>query len=87
MPNPVLNEKTSQAAPATWAAPEPAPSIPPINDGPVSTWRPKVMTINGTVTATATLFVLLLASAAVGWIQTGGPESRHRRTGERVYSY
>ena len=36
--------------------------------------NPKVMTVNGTISATATLLVLLLAAAAVGWIATGGPE-------------
>jgi uncharacterized YccA/Bax inhibitor family protein len=32
------------------------------------------MTVNGVISATATLFVLLLASATYGWIQTGAPE-------------
>jgi uncharacterized YccA/Bax inhibitor family protein len=72
MPNPVFNERTMQSAPTTWAPPEPstlAPgTVPPINDGPVSTWRPNVMTVNGAVTATASLLVLLLGAAAVGWI-------------------
>jgi uncharacterized YccA/Bax inhibitor family protein len=80
MPNPVLNDKTISKARNTWPPPEPPTSYPPITDGPVSTWRPKVMTVNGTITATATLFALLLASAAVGWIQTGGPE----RVGDEV---
>ncbi len=68
MPNPMFNERTMQSAPATWAPPEPSTIAPPMSDGPVSTWRPQVMTINGVITATATLFVLFLASAAVGWI-------------------
>lgn len=68
MPNPMFNERTMQSAPANWAPPEPSTIVPPISDGPVSTWRPQVMTVNGVVSATATLFVLLLASAAVGWI-------------------
>jgi len=88
MPNPVLNEKTLQSAPANWPAPEPSTTIPPINDGPVSTWRPKVMTINGTLMATATLFVLLLASAAIGWIQSPGAELLGvDQNGDNVYSY
>ena len=70
MPNPVFNERTMQSAPATWAPPEPTTMVPPIDDGPVSTWRPQVMTVNGAISATATLMVLLLASAAVGWIMT-----------------
>lgn len=83
MSNPVLNERTLQQARSTWAPPAPGsdhfppvvePGSGPISDGPVSRWRPQVMTVNGTVTATATLLVLLLVSAAFGWIATGGPE-------------
>lgn len=70
MPNPVFNERTMQSAPATWAPPEPSTMVPPMSDGPVSTWRPQVMTVNGAISATATLLVLLLASAAVGWIMS-----------------
>lgn len=84
MSNPVLNERTMQNARSTWAPPraggdyfppvaEPSTSVPPSGD-PVSRWNPQVMTVNGTISATATLLVLLLASAAVGWIATGGPE-------------
>lgn len=68
MPNPVFNERTMQSAPATWAPPEPSTMVPPMTDGPVSTWRPQVMTVNGAISATGVLMVLLLASAAVGWI-------------------
>ena len=67
MPSPVLNERILRSAPATWAPPEPSTMVPPMNDGPVSTWRPRAMTINGVFTASATLFVLLVAAAAVGW--------------------
>ena len=75
MPSPVFNERTLQSAPATWAPPEPPTyQVKPIDDGPISTWRPAMMTVNGTIGKTAVLFVLLLASATVGWIQTGGPE-------------
>ena len=70
MPNPVFNERTMQSAPAMWAPPEPSTLVPPITDGPVSTWRPKVMTVNGVITATASLMVLLLAAAAYGWVTT-----------------
>jgi uncharacterized YccA/Bax inhibitor family protein len=77
MANPVLNERTLKQAPTTWAPP-PEPTRgdhfpPPITDGPVSPWDRRstsVMTVNGTISATATLFVLLLVSAVVGWFQT-----------------
>lgn len=75
MPSPVLNERTMSKARNTWPPPDAQTHFPPVTDGPVSTWRASVMTINGTITATATLFALLLASAAVGWIATGGPET------------
>ena len=83
MSNPVLNERTMQKARTTWAPPTSGsdyfppvaePSSRPVTDGPVSSWNPKVMTVNGTITATATLLVLLLVSAAFGWFATGGPE-------------
>ena len=86
MPSPVLNERTLEKAPATWAPPQPPAYQAPINDGPISTWRPRVMTVNGTIGKTAVLFVLLLASAAVGWQQTGSPEIVERN-GELVYNY
>jgi uncharacterized YccA/Bax inhibitor family protein len=83
MSNPVLNERTLQNARTTWAPPTSGsdhfppvvePSTGRMSDGPISRWSPQVMTVNGTITATATLLVLLLVSAAVGWIATGGPE-------------
>ena len=71
MSNPVLNERTMTSASTTWAPPEPTSQhFPPVSDGPVSSWSPQVMTVNGVVSATATLFVLLLVSAAFGWYQT-----------------
>ena len=73
MPSPVLNERTLEKAPATWAPPEPSAYQSPISDGPISTWRPQMMTVNGTIGKTAVLFVLLLLSAAVGWSRTGEP--------------
>ncbi len=74
MPNPVLNENTLSKAPETWAPPAPPSDHfpPPMTDGPISPWKSKVMTVNGVVSATAVLFVILLASAAVGWSQTDG---------------
>ncbi|HEY5664526.1 MAG TPA: Bax inhibitor-1/YccA family protein [Ilumatobacter sp.] len=73
MANPVLNERTLKSAGTTWAPPQPGTGhFPPISDGPVSAWQPKVMTVNGVVSATTTLFVLLLVSATFGWMRTGG---------------
>jgi uncharacterized YccA/Bax inhibitor family protein len=88
MPSPVLNERTLEKAPATWAPPEAPAYQAPINDGPISTWRPRVMTVNGTIGKTAVLFVLLLASAAVGWQQTGSPQQVGvNNDGAPVYNY
>ena len=89
MPSPVLNERTLKEAPNTWAPPDPSTATyqAPIDDGPISTWRPKVMTVNGTISATAVLFVLLLASAVAGWINTGSPEIVTNSDGQLVYNY
>lgn len=86
MPNPMFNEKTIDSARAGWAAPAapspggqswPAPTpgryVPPIDDGPRSPWQAGVMTVGGTISATAVLFTLLLVSAAAGWIATDAP--------------
>jgi uncharacterized YccA/Bax inhibitor family protein len=76
MSNPFLNDKAIAAASkAGWAAPDPSsqvlgPARTPIDDGPVSAWNPRVMTVGGTITATGVLLVLLIASATVGWIST-----------------
>jgi len=75
MADPILNDKTLETARAGWAAPQAsspggqvwAPPGSPMGDGPVSTWK-GAMTVRGTVTATAVLFVLLLASATAGWM-------------------
>jgi uncharacterized YccA/Bax inhibitor family protein len=80
VPNPMLNEKKIEEARAGWAAPHPpspggdvwAPPVEPgtrIDDGPVSPWA-GAMTMSGTISATAVLFVLLLASATAGWLAT-----------------
>ena len=88
MPNPVLNERALQRASATWAPPEAADGhFPPVDDGPTSGWSREVMTVNGVISATATLFVLLLASAAVGWIMTGGPTEVTLPDGSPGYEY
>jgi len=87
MPSPVLNERTLEKAPANWAPPEPSTAYqPPISDGPISTWRPKMMTVNGTIGKTAVLFTLLLLSAAAGWANTCAPDIVERN-GELVYNY
>jgi uncharacterized YccA/Bax inhibitor family protein len=87
MPSPVLNERTLEKAPATWAPPEPSTAYHgPIDDGPISTWRPAMMTVNGTIGKTAVLFTLLLVSAAAGWMNTDSPEVVERN-GALVYNY
>ena len=77
MANPFLNDKRlQQAATATagaegggWAAPDPGAIVnPPINDGPISSWTARTMTVAGTASATAILLLILLAAAAVGWL-------------------
>ena len=76
MANPFLNDKAiNEASKAGWAAPEPStqvlgPARTPIDDGPISSWAPRVMTVGGTITATGVLMVILLASAVVGWTST-----------------
>ena len=88
MSNPVLNERRLHAAGNTWAPPEPSTDhFPPVTDGQVSSWQSQVMTVNGVISATATLFVLLLASAAVGWIATGEPTEVLSNDESIGYSY
>lgn len=80
MANPYLNDKALQAAgSAGWAAAEPSTRVPPIDDGPVSTWHSATMTVGGTATATGVLLVILLAAAAVGW--QAGPERSAEASG------
>jgi uncharacterized YccA/Bax inhibitor family protein len=75
MSNPVLSERTLETARTTWPPPQGPPERPytGMDDGPISPWRPSVMTVNGTIRATAALFVLLLIGAAVGWAMVGEP--------------
>lgn len=71
MANPVLNERSVANARTNWAPPDPGSGhFPPVTDGPVSSWQPRAMTVNGAISATATLLVLLLVAAAFGWYQT-----------------
>jgi uncharacterized YccA/Bax inhibitor family protein len=74
MPNPVFNEESFKAASAGWAAPQAGThtQTQPVTDGPVTNWQ-KAMTLNGTITASLVLLVILLASAAVGWSAADGP--------------
>jgi len=75
MANPLLNEqafkKSVAEEEAGWAAPgapeAPATWQPPVDDGPVTPYRTARMTVDGAVTASAVLFVLLLAAGVVGW--------------------
>lgn len=81
MSNPFLNDKamskavdanvaTMAATDAGWGAPDPATRARPVDDGPISPWKGGVMTVNGAITATGVLLVILLAAATVGWMQT-----------------
>ena len=86
MANPILNDKAlkeaSEAgyAAGAWGPPQGPPgystSIPGINDGPISAWDSRRMTVQGTATATGVFFVILLAAAAFGWslVKTNGDE-------------
>lgn len=82
MSNPLFNEKRMNEDRAGWAAPAMGspiitdvggPTSTPVTDGPVSSWNKEVMTVNGTITATASLFILLLISASFGWMAATGP--------------
>lgn len=78
MANPVLNDKGLERA-AGWAMPtDETPRA--IDDGPISPWHSATMTVGGTVSATAVLFVLLLAGAVVGWLGVDAPDGE-------VYSF
>jgi len=88
MANPVLNERMLQQASTTWAPPESDTEyFPPVDDGPTSPFVRQVMTVNGVISATAVLFVLLLASAAFGWTSTGSPEEVPLADGTVGYNY
>jgi uncharacterized YccA/Bax inhibitor family protein len=77
----VFNEKAfeeaSQEFKATqpgWAAPEAGTHVQtqPITDGPITAWQ-KGMTLNGTITASVVLLILLLISGSFGWNAASGP--------------
>lgn len=93
MSNPVFNEETFTKASqeyrstgaAGWGAPEAGTHVAPqpITDGPVSGWQ-KAMTINGTITASAVLLVLLLVAATFGWNAADGPTLEN---GQETYQF
>lgn len=93
MANPVFNDDTMRRDAAGWAAPvrgghtAPIPTGSPLNapisDGPTSPYSKEVMTVNGTITAVASLFVLLLISASFGWAAAGGTTL----DGQETYSF
>ena len=77
MANPVLNEKAFNTAAAEeragWAAPDAATAYhQPISDGPISPYRTETMTVDGVISASAVLFVILLASGVIGWLSVRG---------------
>jgi uncharacterized YccA/Bax inhibitor family protein len=66
--NPFLNEKKFQVARAEagWAAPDPLTRL---GLGSEAREKPTTMTMNGTMSATAVLFAILLLGGVVGWRQ------------------
>ena len=93
MSNPVFKEeafnKASQDFRATqpgWGAPAAGSHVQtqPLTDGPVSSWQ-KAMTLNGVISASAVLLVLLLVSGAFGWNAASGPTPVPG--GEPIYSF
>ncbi len=90
MSNPFFNEERMNEDAEGWAAPAtatssavvgskpqgfPAPTGEPVTDGPVSAWS-RAMTVNGVITASAVLFVLLLSTATWGWLSTSVDEEQ-----------
>ena len=80
MANPVFNDATiKNAQQAGWAAPAAGShtTTQPVSDGAVSGWQ-RAMTVNGTISASAVLLVLLIISGAFGWqAAEGGPVEVH----------
>jgi uncharacterized YccA/Bax inhibitor family protein len=73
MSNPVFNEEKFEEASAGWAATTKAGTQGrAVGDGPVSSWQ-KSMTINGTISASVVLLILLLVAASFGWNAATGP--------------
>ena len=98
VPNPILNDKTVRGGAvrlgrAAGAEPRrrrcgrrPArPPAPARSTTARSARGAGVMTVRGSITATAVLFVLLLASATVGWMSTDGDDHRPGRLDEFTF--
>lgn len=94
MSNPLFNEQRMEADRAGWAAPVAADAAmnqagtpvtnAPISDGPISSWERRPMTLNGTISATSVLFIILLISAAFGWSAADGPTLEN---GQETYQF
>jgi uncharacterized YccA/Bax inhibitor family protein len=68
MANPILTDKAFAESRQGWAAPEASSRYGvPVTDGPISRYAGGVMTLNGTVTATAVLFAICLVAGVYGW--------------------
>jgi uncharacterized YccA/Bax inhibitor family protein len=75
MSNPMLNDDRLRAAAAQAGTADAALQWnPPVDDGPVSDWKPEVMTVRGTAWAATVLFGLLLVAAVFGWYAVEAPE-------------
>ncbi len=81
MSNPVFKEEAFNQASQDFRATQPGWGAPaagthvqtqPATDGPVSGWQ-KAMTVNGVISASAVLLVLLLVAGAFGWNAASGP--------------
>jgi uncharacterized YccA/Bax inhibitor family protein len=84
MPSPVFNDETIKRDANGWAAPERGTHTPVgTTDGPVSTWQ-HAMTVNGTITASLVLLVLLMVSASFGWSAADGPTLEN---GQETYQF
>lgn len=94
MSNPLFNERRMEEDRAGWAAPvatnaamtdpgAPATGV-PISDGPISSWERRPMTLNGTISATSVLFIILLIAAAFGWSAADGPTLEN---GQETYQF
>jgi uncharacterized YccA/Bax inhibitor family protein len=84
MPSPVFNEETMKRDANGWAAPERGTHTPvEPGDGPITAWQ-RGMTVNGTITASLVLFVMLLVSASFGWSAADGPTLEN---GQETYQF
>lgn len=99
MSNPFFNERKmerdrAEMGEAGWGAPTGAVSgtammgdqlttSTPVSDGPISRHE-KAMTLSGTVTASASLLILLLISGTFGWFAAEGPVNEF---GQETYQF